>query len=131
MCSEIYMGLSPWQKLVGVGQDCLYPYAMADGYWNSSFTNVFGGAALTNAHCELLTVLIERGLIGAVTYLGLFVSVIYKLLRVKEKEQAKVICALPIISYFVFDQISFMQVTSMPYCLILIGIAINLSGNQE
>ena len=131
MCAEIYAGLSPWQKLVGIGQDCLYPYAMSDGYWNSSFTNVFNGAALTNAHCELLTVLLERGLIGAITYLGLFIFVIFKLAMAKEKEHAKVICALPVISYFIFNQISFPQVTSMPYCLILIGIAINLSGGQE
>ena len=127
MCTEIYMGLSPWQKLVGIGQDCLDSYAMNDPYWSSSFYNVFEGAVLTNAHCELLTVLIERGLLGAITYLGLFIATIYQLVKCKEKESAAVICALPIFSYFIYDQISFMQVTSMPYCFILIGIANSLT----
>ena len=127
MCTEIYMGLTPWQKLVGIGQDCLDTYAMNDPYWSSSFNNVFGGAVLTNAHCEILTVLIERGLVGAITYLGLFIAIILQLVKCKEKEPAAIICALPIISYFVYDQISFMQVTSMPYCFVLIGIAISLT----
>ncbi|WP_029231448.1 O-antigen ligase family protein [Butyrivibrio sp. VCB2006] len=133
MCLDIYMGLPSWQKLVGIGQDCLYPYAMADAIWSSSFRNVFGELALTNAHCELLSVLIERGLLGAFLYLGLFVSVILMLFRVKEKEPKAVSLGLPIISYFVFNQISFSQVMSMPYLYILIGMATTLSeiGNRN
>ena len=126
MCVDLYLGLSPWQKLVGIGQDCLYSYAMADDYWRSSFLNVFGNAALTNAHCDFLTILIERGFIGVVTYLGLFGSVLYQLIHIKEKEPTAIICALPVISYLVYSQITFTQVTSMPYCFILIGIAISL-----
>lgn len=127
MCVDMYMGLTPWQKLVGIGQDCIYSYAMSNEFWNSSFTNVFGSAALTNAHCEFLTVLLERGMIGAITYVGLFVAIIHQLLKDKEKEPAAIICTLPIISYFIYNQIAFMQVMSMPYCFILIGVAISLT----
>ncbi len=126
MCADLYMNLSPWQQLVGIGQDCLYPYAMKDAMWSSSFRNVFGDIALTNAHCEFLTTLIERGMIGAALYVGLFVSAIFQLFKVKEKEPKAVALGLPIISYFVYNQISFQQILAMPYCYILLGMGIYL-----
>ncbi len=126
ICADIFMNFSPWQQAVGIGQDCLFSYAMRDPMWSSSFTNVFSDEMLTNAHCELLTTLIERGLMGGAVYLGLFISTILGLLKVKEKEPAVVICALPIISYFVYSQISFSQVVSTPYVYILMGLAIAL-----
>ena len=126
MCADLYMNLSPWQQLVGIGQDCLYPYAMKDAMWSSSFRNVFGDIALTNAHCEFLTILIERGMIGAALYVGLFVSAIFQLFKVKEKEPKAVALGLPIISYFVYNQISFQQIMAMPYCYILLGMGIYL-----
>ncbi len=131
MCFELYSGLAPWQKVVGIGQDCLYPYAMADAVWSSSFTNVFGNAALTNAHCELLTTLIERGMLGAAFYLGLFVSVIYELVKIYKKEPTAIVCALPIISCFLYNQVSFSQVLSFPYLYILLGIAIGLFNSRN
>ena len=130
MSTDIFMGLSPWQKMVGVGQDCLYPYAMRDAFWSSSFSNVFGQDMLTNAHCELLTLLIDRGLIGATTYLGLFFSVLLNLFNAKEKEPAAIICALPLFSYFVFNQTSFAQVMSTPYFFLLIGIAMAITEGR-
>ncbi|MCR5556246.1 MAG: hypothetical protein K6F75_01625 [Butyrivibrio sp.] len=131
MCSDIFLGLSPWQKLVGVGQDCLYPYAMKDPAWNGSFFNVFGADVLTNAHCELLTVLIERGLIGASLYLGLFISVICNAFTAKEKENAVTICILPVFSYFIYSQISFSQMVSTPYVYILLGFSIAFTRKQK
>lgn len=133
MCLDMYMGLSPWQKLVGIGQDCIYPYAMADSMWSSSFRNVFGDLVLTNAHCEFMTTLIERGLLGAFLYIGLFISVIYQLIKIKEKEPQALAFGLPIISYLVYEQISFSQVMSMPYAYILVGMGIGLCkvGNRD
>ena len=126
ICADIFMNFSPWQQVVGVGQDCLYSYALKDPVWSSSFENVFSGEMLTNAHCELLTTLIERGLIGAIVYIGLFVSTITGLFKVKEKEPAAIICMLPIVSYFVFSQTSFSQIMSTPYVYILIGLSMGI-----
>ena len=131
MCLDIFMGLPDWQKLVGVGQDCLYPYAMSVEMWRNSFYNVFGSDILTNAHCELLTVLIERGLMGAVCYLGLFFSLMHGLLNVIKKERAATVYALPVISYFVFNQISFAQVMSTPYVFIIMGLAMSLIKSSD
>lgn len=131
MCTDVFLGFSPWEKMVGVGQDCLYPYAMKSPSMSEAFTGAFGGDILTNAHCELLTVLIERGFIGACTYLGLFISILYDVLWAKERENAAIACALPIFSYFVYSQISFSQVTATPYVYILIGIYLAFSRKKS
>ena len=98
---------------------------------SEAFTGAFGGDMLTNAHCELLTVLIERGFIGACIYLGLFISIFYDVLWAKERENAAIACALPIFSYFVYSQISFSQVTATPYVYILIGIYLAFSRKKS
>lgn len=131
MCFDVFMGLPDWQKLVGVGQDCLFPYAQSNAMWRMSFYNVFGNDILTNAHCELLTVMIERGFIGAVCYLGLFISMLYGLLKAAKKERAATIYALPVISYFVFSQISFAQVMSTPYVFLIMGLGMSLLKNSD
>ena len=131
ICTDIFMEFSPWQMLVGVGQDCLYPYAMGHPVWSGSFLNVFGTDMLTNAHCQLLTVLIERGFTGAAAYLGLYISVIFELFRAKEKENAAIICALPVFSYFIYSQISFSQMVATPFVYILIGFFIAFTRNRH
>ncbi len=122
--ASMFLGLSPWQKVVGVGQDCFYSYAMSSTYWSELFSKLFGSNMLTNAHNELLTVLVERGILGALIHLGLFGSAVVELFKAKEKESIAIVYALPIISYFAFNLASFAQPTSTPYVYICIGFGI-------
>lgn len=132
MSLEMFMGLSPWQKAVGVGQDCFYSYAMNSPVWAESFRNVFGNYRLTNAHCELLTIMVERGLLGTFVHLGLFVAAIAELIKAQEKESIAIVYALPIISYFAFNLVSFAQPTSTPYVFICLGFAVaTIRGIRE
>lgn len=126
MSADMFMGLSPWQKLVGVGQNCFYAYAQQDAMWSVSFYNVFGDDILTNAHCEILTMLIEGGLIGTTLHVGLFATILMSLFREKEKERMTIAYALPIVSYFAFGLVTFSQPTSTPYAFLCIGMAIAL-----
>lgn len=134
---DIYRGLTPWQKLFGVGQDCFYVYAYNHPMWADSLLNVLNGNRLTNAHCEFLTILIERGMIGLLTYVALIISVLHGLIRAfdrsesSKKEHAAMICALPITSYLFNCSVSFSTVTSTPYLFILLGIALFVSRAQE
>ena len=134
---DIFKGLSSWQKLFGVGQDCFYVYAYNHSGWAESLLNVLNGNRLTNAHGELLTILIERGMIGALTYGVLIISVIHGLIKTfdssdsSKKEHAAMICALPITSYLFNCSVSFSTVTSTPYLFILLGIALFVSRAQE
>ena len=79
---------------------------------------------LTNAHCELLTMLIERGLLGGVSYL-FFISTALCTFFKNKKERAATVCALPVIAYFFNSLVSFQAVTSTPYLMLVIGIGIS------
>ncbi|WP_034445144.1 O-antigen ligase family protein [Butyrivibrio sp. AE2032] len=118
---ELYKGLSPWQKMVGVGQDCFYGYAYSHPEIAEQLLNVFKGDVLTNAHCEPFTILIERGLLGLCSYLFLIGSCLYAYFQNKRKSAA-IICALPVFAYFLNSLVSFSTTVSTPYMFILLGM---------
>ncbi|SFC84231.1 hypothetical protein [Butyrivibrio sp. YAB3001] len=126
LSARVFEGFSGWQRFVGIGQDCLYVYALENEELKGLFIDAFGGSALTNSHCELFTILIERGILGAFLYLGLFISILIKLIKARKRESAAIIYALPIISYFVYNQVSFAQLTSTPYIYLIIGMAMTI-----
>ena len=125
MSLDMFLTLSPWRKVVGVGHDCFYPYACQDAMWSNSFNNIFGAYILTNAHMEPLTILIECGFIGLVLYLALFIFVLRDLIKMHKKKRTAMIYALPIFSYLVYGLVSFPQITSTPYMYLCIGLAIS------
>lgn len=127
---DMYNLLFPWQKMVGVGQDGFYTYAYSHPEITDSLLNVFPGNILTNAHCELLTMLIERGMLGVFTYLilmGTAISIFYK----NKRKSAAVICALPIVAYFFNNLVSFSTAVSTPYIFILLGMGIGLCRHEN
>ena len=121
---DMFHTLSPWRKLVGVGQDGFYAYAYSVPEIADSLLNTLPGNKLTNAHCEVLTILIERGLLGVITHLFFISTVICTFIKNK-KERAATICALPVIAYFLNSLVSFQTVTSTPYLMLVIGIGIS------
>ncbi len=135
--SDIFMDLTPLQKLFGIGHDCFYSYAYNNPLWAQSLLNVFDGNFLTNAHCEPLTMLIERGIVGVVCYYGMICMIISRLIRIcdstvdRKKEHTALVCVLPIVSYLFNSLVSFSTVTSTPYLFILLGISIGVSQIQE
>ncbi len=126
--TDIFLNLSPWQKMFGVGQDCFFSYAYHNPMWAEALLNVLSGDRLTNAHCELLTILIERGIAGAVTYYGFIGYSFYILIK---KERTKVICSLPIAAYLLNSLVSFSTTISTTYLFALIGVGIFLKSDQE
>ena len=126
---DMFHTLSPWRKLVGVGQDGFYSYAYSVPEIADSLLNTFPGNKLTNAHCELLTMLIERGLLGVVTYLFFMGTILCAFIKNK-KERAATICALPVIAYFLNSLVSFSTVTSTPYLMLAIGIGLSSCRNK-
>ena len=67
---EVYKNMHGWDKLIGVGPDCfaMHLYTLPD--LAERMSNQFNGARLTNAHNEWLTVLVNQGLLGLVSYGG-------------------------------------------------------------
>ena len=123
---DIFLNLSSWQKIFGVGQDCYYTYAYHNSMWADSLLNVLEGNRLTNAHCEMLTILIERGLIGACAYYGFIFCSIKNMIK---KEQASLICLLPVIAYLVNSTVSFSTPVSTTFMFAAIGIGMHFKSD--
>ena len=121
---DMFNTLSPWRKLVGVGQDGFFSYAYSAPEIRDSLLNTLPGNKLTNAHCEILTILIERGFLGVITYL-FFISTVLCVFFKNKKERAATICALPVIAYFLNSLVSFPTVVSTPYLMLVIGIGLS------
>lgn len=118
---KLFDEMSPWQKLVGVGHDCFYDHAYSDPEIAESLMDIFEGNQLTNAHCEMLTILLERGLLGLFSYILMLGTLLNSFWQNKRKSAA-VICALPIFAYLVNGLVSFQTPVSTPYIFILLGI---------
>ncbi len=118
---DIYKGLSPWRAMVGVGHDGFCSYAYSNSEIADSLMNVFGASTLTNAHSEVLTILIERGVLGMVSYLFLIGAFMVYFVKNKKKHTA-IVCMLPVFACFLNSLVSFSLVISTPYMFILMGI---------
>ncbi len=132
MSLDMYAGLDPFRKIVGVGQDCFYSYAYGNPFWSESFINVFDGNRLTNAHNMYLTLLIENGAMGLLSYLFVFGHVLFKLIKAEDKKKhAAVICALPIFAYLINGLVSFSTVVSTPYAFLLLGYSLYITKEES
>ncbi len=113
--------MTPLQKLVGVGQDCFFAYAysipqVADELWL-----YFGNERLTNAHNEILTMLVNHGIIGTVSYLSIFITYLYKTSK-QSQNTYSISIAVAVICYLVHNMVSFANVLNLPFLIILLAM---------
>lgn len=117
-----FAAMSFAQKLVGIGPDCFYHYVYEVDEIAMKLYEVFGEARLTNAHNEWLTVLVNTGLFGLLTYAAAFCSAVFRLLKAGKRREILLISAVCLISYIVHNMVSFQQVICTPLIFILMGI---------
>ena len=115
--------MTPLQKLVGVGQDCFSAYAysipqVADELWQ-----YFGNDRLTNAHNEILTMLVNHGIVGTISYLGIFITYLYKTGK-QSKNLYSISIAVAVICYLVHNMVSFANVLNLPFLIILLAMGV-------
>ena len=129
---DMYKELPSFRKVVGVGRDCFSAYAYSKPVRAELLINEFGENRLTNAHSIFLTELIEGGLAGLVGMLFIAFYVLASLKKCnKEKGPAAIICALPIVSYYLNGMVSFSQVLSTPYAFICLGLGLYIANSGE
>lgn len=118
----LFKDLSFGRKLIGVGPDMFYfglrdselAYAYAQEYFKNS--------RLTNAHNELLTLLVNVGIIGTGAFIFMFVSAV-KTFMVAAKERPYIIAfALSVICYIANNMFSFQQITGTPFFFLVIAL---------
>lgn len=114
-------------KLFGVGPDGMASFLYAGGSRRllSLVKDTFGSSRLTNAHNEWLTILVNLGLLGFVSYVGMMVSAIWRFLKQREKNRIVTACGFCLLAYTVNNMFSFQQAMNLSTIFILLGIGEN------
>lgn len=109
-------------KLIGVGPDCFCSYAYSIDETAAIILENFGGSRLTNAHNEILTSLINVGILGTIFYMGIFLSSIRRSYRKGIQNPMLFVPAVCVICYLCHNMVSFAQVLNLPFVIIMMAM---------
>ncbi len=127
-----------YQKLFGVGPDCMGEYLYRDSsaeLLNLLYT-VWPNERLSNAHCEWLTVLVNLGLLGLISFGGIIVTSVYRFLK-KGNNHSELYhhlvgaCGLAVLAYSLHNVVSFQQVLNEPAMFVILGIGASFSQSSK
>ena len=120
-------------KIFGVGPDCLYAFLSNEGSvgLQTMVNDRFGGNRLTNAHNEWLTVLVDIGVLGLISYAGMMITAIRDFLRAGESKMLVGACGICVLAYTVNNMFSFQQVMNISTMFVVMGIGENLRSAPE
>lgn len=127
----IYQTLSWRERLFGVGQDCFSIYAYSVPEIAARLAEEWPGSRLTNAHNECITFLVNLGIFGLLSFIGIFFSSVRRLLERAKEEPLCYVFAASLLSYFFHNQFSFSQVMNIPYIFMMLGLAENLLRRER
>ena len=120
---QIFSELSLAEKLLGVGPDCFAEYAYGNQELSRMLSQEFGSLRLTNAHNEWITALVNLGIVGLCSYMGIFFSVLIKYLRWGNQNQRFFIPVLCAVSYGIHNIVSFAQILNLPFLILILGMS--------
>lgn len=120
-------------KVFGVGPDCLYAFLSNEGSTGlqTMVQERFGGSRLTNAHNEWLTILVDMGVLGLVSYAGMMISAIRNFLRAGRKSVLVGACGFCVLAYTVNNMFSFQQVMNISTVFVIMGIGRNVLNYED
>lgn len=119
---QMYGQMPMFHKFFGVGPDCFSAYAYSLPEVAKELRDFFGASRLTNAHSELLTALVNTGILGVCFFIGIFASFIAKCRKEKLRDPAFYLFAVPVVCYFIHNMVSFAQVLNLPFLFLLLGM---------
>lgn len=119
-------------RLFGVGPDSMaaYLYDGKNATLLQEVRSVFGDKRLTNAHGEWITVLVDTGLMGLLSFASMIVSGIASLLEKKQNVLCK-ICAVSIFCYTLHNMFSFEQMMNISQMYLVLGIGFSLFKKEK
>lgn len=125
----VFMEYSPLMKLFGCGPDALMFYTVA--HHAEEIKVVWGDLALTNAHNEWLTAVVDYGIIGGTAYLGIFLTSLVR--SVKNYKNRPVLLAMgaAVIAYMGHNISCYQQVICTPLIFMVMGTAEYLIRKQS
>lgn len=119
------------KKLIGVGPDCFANFAYSVDEIAVGLREKFGASKLTNAHCELLTSLVNVGILGTLCYVGIFISFVGRCMKKGMEKPLLYIPAICAVCYLCHNVMSFAQVLNLPFVILVIAMGENILRNKE
>ncbi|MBE5851586.1 MAG: hypothetical protein E7299_01325 [Lachnospiraceae bacterium] len=127
----IFETMTPLQKIFGVGPDCFAIHASNNPIIFEMIEKQFGGNRLTNAHNEMITLLVNVGIWGLFTFCVAFISSVSRLIKHFPKRPMALIFIISICSYLIHNQFSFQQILNTPYIYMMLGLAECMMRNMR
>jgi O-antigen ligase len=111
----------PIKLLLGVGADGFARY----GYevYQELIKSVWGDNVLTNAHNEWVTMIVDGGILGGASYLGIYISEMIKGVKKAATDPIKIAVSASIASYICHNLFCYQQVLCTPCIFLLMAIA--------
>lgn len=111
-----------FRKFIGVGPDMFY-FALYDMDEVRDFVSfTFPGQRLTSAHNEIITLLVNMGIFGVVSFLSIVFIAFKEMAKRIEKNPAFIIFALSIVMHMANNQFSLEQIIGTPVFFVIISI---------
>lgn len=120
---ELFIRMSPAEKLIGVGADCFAEFLYGFSDLAALCRERFGSQVLRNAHSEILTAFINFGVLGTVAYFSIFTTFIVRFMKKGKRNAMLYVPALCVVSYLAHNVVSFGQILSLPFVFIVMGIS--------
>lgn len=119
-------------RLFGVGPDSMaaYLYQSDNSTLLAEVRATFGDKRLTNAHGEWITVLVNTGLMGLLSFAAMIISAVGTLFSRKQKTLAKA-CGLAVLCYTLHNIFSFEQMMNISQMYLVIGIGMAVAEKEE
>lgn len=117
---KMFMEADIGHKLFGVGPDCFHSYVVAR--YNEEQALYWGSKQLTNAHNEWMTSLINVGIFGTVSYIGIYVTAVRRFCREHRRNLLLAGIAASCVSYMCYNFFCYQQVLCTPFVFLLMGI---------
>ena len=102
------------KKMIGIGADGFFAFAYTDVEIADYINSFFSDAALSNAHNEVFTNLVNLGVLGTIAYLGIFITFFVQCMKRGEKDSMAYVFAVCVICYFANNMVSFAQIYNTP-----------------
>lgn len=121
---QCFLAQDPLHKLVGVGPDAMVAdlYRSAGQGLLDSLDAAFGSLYLTNVHNEWLTILVDVGILGLVSFVGMMACAGAGFLRQAAKKPLAAACGFALLAYTVNNIFSFQQIMNVSSLYVIMGM---------
>ena len=125
------MGEPMWRKmaLLGPGPDCYATVAYATEPRATEMFNFWNQELVVCAHNEWLNMMFNEGILGIITYLGIFVSAFLAFIK-KSDNPVMVAGAASVVAYFFHNMFCYQQILCTPMIFCIIALCVWSEGED-